>query len=222
MNHPEGAREMGDGRLGLTAGCGWNFVATQLSSDGRSSGDVASWNDVLGLSGPRVGCASMTTRVARNTVHRLGRFCSGNSVYGRLAGYETSTMPIAWPSIPVIASVVVGGPSMRSSLSPRRWAVRDRGRLALTRTGNAGRSDGQCYRTRFHDRKGLKGSSCWTWTARCSPTHGDQEGTRVETAIFDCTAYHPLFLFNSFGMLERLRPAKIGNASQRRWLEGGA
>ena len=29
MDHPEGASETGDGRLGLVliAGCGWNFVA---------------------------------------------------------------------------------------------------------------------------------------------------------------------------------------------------
>ena len=35
-----------------------------------------------------------------------------------------------------------------------------------------------------------------------SPTHGDQEGA-VWDGHFDCTCYHPNFLFNQFGMLER-------------------
>jgi hypothetical protein len=41
-----------------------------------------------------------------------------------------------------------------------------------------------------------------------SPTHGDQEGA-AWNGHFDCTCYHPNFLFNQFGMLERcaLRPA---------------
>ena len=40
-----------------------------------------------------------------------------------------------------------------------------------------------------------------------SPTHGEQEGTAYN-GHFGCTCYHPLFLFNQFGDLERcaLRP----------------
>ncbi len=33
-------------------------------------------------------------------------------------------------------------------------------------------------------------------------THGDQEGTAYN-GHFGCTCYHPLFLFNQFGDLER-------------------
>ena len=35
-----------------------------------------------------------------------------------------------------------------------------------------------------------------------SPTHGDQEGTAYN-GHFGCTCYHPLFVFNQFGDLER-------------------
>src|SRR5687768_13022719 len=35
-----------------------------------------------------------------------------------------------------------------------------------------------------------------------SPTHGEQEGS-VWNGHFGCTCYHPLFLFNQFGDLER-------------------
>src|SRR3546814_6322093 len=46
-----------------------------------------------------------------------------------------------------------------------------------------------------------------------SPTHGDQEGT-AWNGHFDCTCYHPIFLFNQFGMLERcaLRNGNVHSA----------
>ncbi len=46
-----------------------------------------------------------------------------------------------------------------------------------------------------------------------SPTHGDQEGTAYN-GHFGCTCYHPLFLFNQFGNLERcsLRPGNVQSA----------
>ena len=46
-----------------------------------------------------------------------------------------------------------------------------------------------------------------------SPTHGDQEGT-AWNGHFGCSCYHPLFLFNQFGMLERcaLRPGNVHSA----------
>jgi hypothetical protein len=46
-----------------------------------------------------------------------------------------------------------------------------------------------------------------------SPTHGDQEGA-AWNGHFDCTCYHPNFLFNQFGMLERcaLRNGNVHSA----------
>jgi hypothetical protein len=46
-----------------------------------------------------------------------------------------------------------------------------------------------------------------------SPTHGEQEGS-VWNGHFGCTCYHPLFLFNQFGDLERclLRPGNAHSA----------
>ena len=47
-----------------------------------------------------------------------------------------------------------------------------------------------------------------------SPTHGEQEGTAYN-GHFGCTCYHPLFLFNQFGDLERcsLRPDNVHSAN---------
>ena len=43
-----------------------------------------------------------------------------------------------------------------------------------------------------------------------SPTHGEQENS-VWNGHYDCTCYHPLFVFNQFGDLERcaLRPGNV-------------
>ena len=45
-------------------------------------------------------------------------------------------------------------------------------------------------------------------------TDGDQEGTAYN-GHFGCTCYHPLFLFNQFGDLERcrLRPGNVHSAN---------
>ena len=46
-----------------------------------------------------------------------------------------------------------------------------------------------------------------------SPTHGEQE-IRVWNGHYACTCYHPLFVFNQFGDLERcaLRPGNVHSA----------
>src|SRR4051812_48091228 len=46
-----------------------------------------------------------------------------------------------------------------------------------------------------------------------SPTHGEQEGSAYN-GHFACTCYHPLFVFNQFGDVERctLRPGNVHSA----------
>ena len=53
----------------------------------------------------------------------------------------------------------------------------------------------------------------WTWIWSVSPTHGDQEGS-VWNSHYECACYHPLFVFNQFGDLERssLRPGNVHSA----------
>jgi Transposase DDE domain group 1 len=50
--------------------------------------------------------------------------------------------------------------------------------------------------------------------ASVSRTHGEQEKSRWN-GHYECTCYHPLFLFNQFGELERcaLRPGKVHSAA---------
>jgi hypothetical protein len=54
---------------------------------------------------------------------------------------------------------------------------------------------------RFHDRNGLK-YIVLDMDSSVSPTHGDQEGAAWNRHL-DCTGYHPICLFNQFGLLER-------------------
>ncbi len=64
----------------------------------------------------------------------------------------------------------------------------------------------------FHDRNELQYIVLDT-DSSVSPTHGDQEGA-AWNGHFDCTCYHPNFLFNRFGMLERcvLRHGNVHSA----------
>ncbi len=49
-----------------------------------------------------------------------------------------------------------------------------------------------------------------------SETYGQQEGTAYN-GHFGCTCYHPLFLFNQFGDLERAMLRRGNHASAKFW-----
>ena len=68
---------------------------------------------------------------------------------------------------------------------------------------------------RVHDRRTPK-TIILDMDSSVSPTHGDQEGTAYN-GHFGCSCYHPLFLFNQFGDLERsaLRPGNVHSADDR-------
>ena len=59
----------------------------------------------------------------------------------------------------------------------------------------------------------LPSGSRWIWDSSVSPTHGAQEDT-AWNGHFGCMCYHPLFVFNQFGHLERcaLRPGNVHSA----------
>ena len=65
---------------------------------------------------------------------------------------------------------------------------------------------------RVHDRRPPK-MVVLDMDSSVSPTYGDQEGTAYY-GHFGCACYHPLFLFNHMGDLERcrLRPGNVHSA----------
>lgn len=86
------------------------------------------------------------------------------------------------------------------------------GTLAMTENRTALADLNGQWIERFHDRNGLK-YIVLDMDSSVSPTHGDQKGT-AWNGHFDCTCYHPNFLFNQFGMLERcaLRHGNVHSA----------
>ena len=70
---------------------------------------------------------------------------------------------------------------------------------------------------RVHERSGLK-RLVLDMDSSDSPTFGQQEGS-IFNGHFRCTCYHPLFVFNQFGDVERgrLRPGNVH--SSKGWRE---
>jgi Transposase DDE domain group 1 len=140
-------------------------------------------DDVLGLT-VIAGDSLADARTGRNGRHALvGLF--RRSVFGRLGGYEDVNDAERRGMIPRCAG---------SSAAKRLRVARPRrARWAASR----------------------RNGSRWKRTFRrapifpVSPTHGEQENS-VWNGYYACTCYHPLFLFNQFGDLERcaLRPGK--------------
>ncbi len=67
---------------------------------------------------------------------------------------------------------------------------------------------------RVHDRRPPK-MIILDMDSSVSPTHGGKDGTAYY-GHFGCTCYHPLFVFNQFGDLERcaLRPGNVHSAEE--------
>jgi len=105
MDHPEGAGETGDGRLGFDRRVRLEFLGTQLSSDGGLL-VMRGLDYALGLS-DLASSALCESRRGKNTVLWLdGLF--RQSVYGRLAGYEDVNDAGQLALDPVMRQVVGG------------------------------------------------------------------------------------------------------------------
>ena len=203
MDHPEGARETGDGRLGFDRRVRLEFRGTQLSSDGGLL-VMRELDDVLGLSDLASGALNDSRR-GKNTVHRLdGLF--RQSVYEDVNDADRLALD------PVMRQVVGGRAVDAQAASASQMGRFETETLAMPENRAALADLNGQWIDRFHDRNGLK-YIVLDMDSSVSPTHGDQEGT-AWNGHFDCTCYHPNFLFNQFGMLERcaLRNGNVHSA----------
>src|SRR3546814_6621879 len=118
-----------------------------------------------------------------------------------------------WSSDVCSSDLVVGGRAVEAQAASASQMGRFETETLALAANRAALADlnGQ-WIDRFHDRNGLK-YIVLDMDSSVSPTHGDQEGT-AWNGHFDCTCYHPLFLFNQFGMLERcaLRNGNVHSA----------
>ena len=134
------------------------------------------------------------------------------SVFGRLAGYEDVNDVERLRHDPAMRWIIGGKAAKGRAASPSqmgrfetRWLAAPENLRALGDL--SGRWIDAARRCRSGDEVILDMDSS------VSPTHGDQEGS-IWNGHFACTCYHPLFIFNQFGDLERcaLRRGNVHSA----------
>ena len=209
MDHPEGAELQRADRVDFDPRVRLEFKGTQLSSDGGLL-VMRELDETLGLS-DLASAALRDTRRGKNTVHRLdGLF--RQSVFGRLAGYEDVNDADRLALDPVMRQVVGGRAVDAQAASASQMGRFETETLALPANREALADLNGQWIDRFHDRNGLK-YIVLDMDSSVSPTHGDQEGA-AWNGHFDCNCYHPNFLFNQLGMLERcaLRNGNVHSA----------
>ena len=209
MNHPSGAGLQQADRVDFDRRVRLEFRGTQLSSDGGLL-VMRELDDALGLS-DLASAALRDTRSGKNTVHRLdGLF--RQSVFGRLAGYDDVNDADRLSLDPVMRQVV-GGRAVEAKAASASQMVRfETEVLAATDNRTVLADLSGHWIDRVHNRKPPKWITL-DMDSSVSPTHGAQEGT-AWNGHFGCMCYHPLFVFNQFGHLERcaLRPGNVHSA----------
>ena len=209
MDHPEGAGKSGGVRLGFDRRVRLEFHGSKISSDGglllyRELDEVLSLHDMAGG-------LLKDVRKGRNCVHTLVGLLR-QSVFGRLAGYEDVNDAERLALDPVMRQIV-GGRAVDEQAASASQMGRFETEVLAVNDNRAALSDlsGQ-WIDAVHDRKGLKYITL-DMDSSVSPTHGAQEGT-AWNGHFGCMCYHPLFIFNQFGHLERsvLRHGNVHSA----------
>ena len=151
-------------------------------------------------------------RRGKNTRHVLTGLLR-QSVFGRLAGYEDVNDADRLAHDPAMRAVVDRGGLDRAAASTSQmgrfeteWLTRDANLRALVDLSGA-------WIDRVYERK-AQTTIVLDMDSSVSETYGAQEGTAYN-GHFACMCYHPLFVFNQFGDLERcsLRPGNVHSAA---------
>jgi hypothetical protein len=151
------------------------------------------------------------TRTGKNRRHLLVGLLR-QSVFGRLAGYEDVNDAERLCRDPAMRWVVGGGAPMGQAASASQmgrfeteWLARPENLAALTDLPGE-------WIDAVHQRRSPK-VIVLDMDSSESPTYGEQEGSAYNGHL-GCTCYHPLFVFNQLGDLERcvLRPGNVHSA----------
>ena len=213
MEHPTGEADVGSLRVDFDRRLKLEFQGSRITSD---AGLLAyrELDDALGLT-DIAGAALSECRRGKNTRHMLtGLF--RQSVFGRLAGYEDVNDADRLAHDPAMRAVVD-----RTGLDRQAASTSQMGRFEtgwLTSEANlAALADlSGAWIDRVHARR-PQTTIVLDMDSSVSETHGAQEGSAYN-GHFGCTCYHPLFVFNQFGDLERcsLRPGNVHSAADWR------
>ena len=213
MGDPTGETDKGALRLDFDRRLRLQFRGAVITSDAGLL-PYRELDDVLALTDTASEVLA-DARTGKNARHRLAGLLR-QSVFGRLAGYDDVND----------AARLCRDPAMR-------WVVGDRAIAAtaasasqmgrfetewLTRPDNLTALPGQ-WIDKVHRRRPPK-TIVLDMDSSESPTYGAQEGSAYN-GHFGGTCYHPLFVFNQLGDVERcaLRPGNVhsAEAGARRW-----
>jgi hypothetical protein len=189
------------------------FHGAKITSDGGLLA-YRELDDALGLTATAASTLSEGRR-GKNIRHRLLGLLR-QAVYGRLAGYEDVNDAERLARDPAMRAIVgregLDRPAASTSEMGRletEWLATGANLATLTDLPGA-------WVDRVHRRRPPDGIILDIDSSE-SPTWGEQEGS-AWNGHFRCTCYHPLFLFNQFGDLERclLRPGNVHSADEWR------
>ena len=167
-------------------------------------------DDALGLS-TMAGESLADARTGKNGRHALVGLLR-QSVFGRLAGYEDVNDAERLRHHPAMRWIVGGKAAQGRAASPSQMGRFETQWLATPENLPALADLSGQWIDLVHGRRPPRGIVL-DMDSSVSPTHGEQENN-VWNGHYACTCYHPLFVFNQFGDLERcaLRPGNVHSA----------
>src|SRR5262245_24327788 len=167
-------------------------------------------DDALGLT-EMAGDVLVDARSGKNGRHALAGLFR-QSVFGRLAGYEDVNDASACATIRRCAGLSAAKRRRGARLRRVRWGASRRNGSRRPRNFAALADLSGQWIDLVHGRRPPRGIVL-DMDSSVSPTHGEQEMS-VWNGHYACTCYHPLFVFNQFGDLERcaLRAGNVHSA----------
>jgi hypothetical protein len=209
MEHPAGESDDASLRVDFDRRLKLEFHGARITSDAGLPA-YRELDAALGLT-DLAGAALVESRRGKNTRHLLAGLLR-QSVYARLAGYEDVNDADRLAHDPAMRAVVDRRGLDRKAASTSQmgrfeaaWLTSEANLAALADLPGA-------WIDRVHARK-PQTTIVLDMDSSVSETHGAQEGSAYN-GHFGCTCYHPLFVFNQFGDLERcaLRPGNVHSA----------
>ena len=209
MENPAGESIDGPLRLDFDRRLMLQFCGSAVTSD---AGLLAyrELDDALGLSAV-AGDLLADARTGKNGRHVLVGLLR-QSVFGRLAGYEDVNDAERLRHDPAMRWIVGGRAASGAAASPSQMGRFETQWLAAGKNLSALTDLSGQWIDRVHARRPPRGIVL-DMDSSVSPTHGEQE-LSVWNGHYECTCYHPVFVFNQFGDLERcsLRAGNVHSA----------